>query len=640
MRYLPWSGRSAVLLVLGYLLLGAALPAGAIVPQEQKRELYRQAIGHLHAGRAPAFRQARTALDDYPLAPYLDYYEVESRLGRISDADMLAFQSRHADLPVTPLLHRRWLKMMGARNDWARLLAHYQETADPELRCYRLRALQATGDRAAAMEAVPELWTVGRSQPKACDPLFESWIRGGHLTETMAWERMQLALRADQRQLARYLLRFFDGPLKPWARALYDVHVDPQSVSRRGIWSRDESAARVVIAHGIRRLAAQNAAAASAAWQRYQDSHAVSDEAAREVSEAVVLAMARAGDFPSRAPALVSAGFAEGMADAALAVENWKAVAEWIERMPQDRRNDLRWQYWLGRALQQSQLQSERATQTWKAIADERHYYGFLAASRLGQPTRLNAAAERNDPTIRARLETLPPVQRALELYAVGDLVNARREWFALVPRLTTDERFYAARLANEIGWVNQGIAIANQGELRDDVALRFPVAYTDAFLRTSQITSVPKPFLMAVARQESAFDPKARSHANAHGLMQLLTPTASHVARRAGLAEPTAFQLYDPATNVELGGRHLARLLERYENRRPVAAAAYNAGEGRVDRWLRNGAGRPMDVWIETIPFRETRDYVKNVLAGTQVYGHLLQSPQPVLGPHETQIN
>jgi soluble lytic murein transglycosylase len=237
-------------------------------------------------------------------------------------------------------------------------------------------------------------------------------------------------------------------------------------------------------------------------------------------------------------------------------------------------------------------------------------------------------------------VQSLVPVQRALELYAVGDLMNARREWFALVPTLDEEERYHAAALAAAAGWVNQGISIANLGDLRDDVGLRFPVAYAEAFQRTSEATAIPKPFLLAVARQESAFDARARSRANALGLMQLLHPTATQAARQSGLRVPTVTDLYDPDVNVTLGGQHLARLLERYQQRRPVAAAAYNAGEGRVDRWLRDSPGRSMDVWIETIPFRETRDYVKNVLAFTQVYGHLLDSPQPVLASHETALN
>lgn len=633
--------RTAAVLGTAFALCVWVASAWASLPEaDRQREAYRQALDHLTAGRTSAFRSARTALDDYVLAPYLDYYAVQTRLTVVSDDDMLDFQARHGDLPVAPILHARWLRALGARREWQRLLTHYRPTDDTELRCYRLRALLASGQREAAMADVAALWTVARSQPKACDPIFEAWIDAGHLSEDLAWQRLQLALGADQRQLARYLMRFFDSPMKAWAQRLYDVHVDPRSLTRGVPAAADDPHARVVVAHGVRRLARQDAAAAARVWQRYQDVAAFPEETARALTETVVLAMARTGEFPSAVPEQVTAAFAEGMAEAALSRENWTALAQWIERMPDERRSDLRWQYWLGRALQHSPLHAERAEQAFRDIADERHYYGFLAAAQLGQPTRLNAAARQRDPQAGARVRAMPPVQRALELHAVGDLVNARREWFAVVPRLDEDERFHAAALATEAGWVNQGISIANFGELRDEVGLRFPIAYADVFQKASRSTAIPKPFLLAVARQESAFDPRARSRANALGLMQLLHPTATLAARRGGLAPPSPTDLYDPEVNVTLGGQHLARLLDRYQQRRPVAAAAYNAGEGRVDRWLRDAGGRATDVWIETIPFRETRDYVKNVLAFTQVYGHLLNTPQPVLASHETVLN
>ncbi len=121
---------------------------------------------------------------------------------------------------------------------------------------------------------------------------------------------------------------------------------------------------------------------------------------------------------------------------------------------------------------------------------------------------------------------------------------------------------------------------------------------------------------------------------------MQLMPPTASLVAGRLGVAAPATADLYDPGLNIELGGHHLARLLDRYDHNRPLAAAAYTAGEGRVDRWLRSRNDQPMDVWIENIPFSETRNYVKNVLAFTQVYGQLLNSPVPMLDVPATVIN
>ncbi len=196
-----------------------------------------------------------------------------------------------------------------------------------------------------------------------------------------------------------------------------------------------------------------------------------------------------------------------------------------------------------------------------------------------------------------------------------------------------------AAFLIQQSGWTSQAIHMANAASLSDHLDLRFPLAYPEFFKRASHVTAIPESFLIAIARQESAFDPRARSHADALGLMQLLPSTAKRVARRTGLSAPSDEDLLNPSVNVEIASHHLAELMLRYGNRRPLAAAAYNAGASRVDRWIKNAGGVPMDVWIETIPFRETRNYVKNVLAFAQVYGRLLGTPVPMLQVNESSI-
>lgn len=618
-----------------------ALPAHTVTTSVyEQREAYRSALHHLNAGRAAEFRHLRDSLNDYALAPYLDYHHLNSRLSSVSDSEMRSFQESHGDLPVAAIVQFRWLKHLGARRQWQRLLDNPRPTTDAELRCYQVRALYASGEREAALAQVGELWGVGHSQPKACDPLFEAWIDAGRLTEGRVWERMQLALASGQTRLARYLLRFLEGPLSSSARNLYDVHVDPGKVTSGNAYAEDDPYTRTVIAHGLRQLSSRDPEAAAKAWQRYQDTHTFTAEEARDIGERIALALARQGIFPSHPDGTASEGFAAAMAEAALRAENWTQLLHWVERLPEEHRTGLRWQYWLARALTQTHLGSERARLTYQALADERNYYGFLAAQQIGREPRLNPAPQRDDPVLLAQLKIMPGFARALELYAVGDLINARREWFALLPQLDAAQQYHAARLAQQIGWIAQSISTANQAQLRDNLELRFPVVYPEDFQRISHATTVPKPFLLAVARQESAFDPQARSPANARGLMQLMPPTANMVAGRLGVASPSVADLYDPRLNIELGGHHLASLLNRYGQNRPLAAAAYNAGEGRVDRWLRSSNGQSMDVWIENIPFSETRNYVKNVLAFTQVYAQILNSPVPMLEAPGSTVN
>lgn len=605
----------------------------------QQRRAYQSAISHLRAGRSKAFRRAKAALQDYALYPYLEYHELQSRLSTAKASEVVQFHALNEDLPVAQILYWRWLKRLGKRRDWHRLLSHYQTSSDTELRCYHMRALYGTGKRTEAFAEVAELWTAAKSQPKPCDPLFEAWINGGNLTESMVWKRLLLVLDANQRQLARYLQRFFKGAYKPWAQSLYNVHVNPSLIIRTNRYTTDNNLSRQVIGHGLRRLATKDPTTAEKTWHSYRTSHDFSASERTTLDNAMVIALARQGTFPSDRPADVDPSLAQGVAQTAVAQRNWPEAYFWIEQLADDELRSNRWQYWFARALATTHLGSERAHLAYRALAEQRDYYGFLAAERIGSETRLNHSTHTLDAVQVNQLRRIPGVNRAVELYAVGDLINARREWNRLIPRLNPADQTHAGYLALQMGWVSQGIRIANEAKLFDHLELRFPVVYQEVFQRTSAITTVPHSFLIAIARQESAFDPRARSHANARGLMQLLHSTANNVARRSKLPLPSVADLYNPAINVEISGHHLAALMSRYGNRRPLVAAAYNAGQSRVDRWIKNRGGTPMDIWIETIPYRETRNYVKNVLAFSQVYGQLLNNPVPMLHVHEATI-
>jgi len=630
-----------------------AQSVAAELPRYEQRSLYKRALSALDAGRTSEYRQVRAALDGYVLQPYLDYYELRRSLSTVSSGQMRSFLSAHGDLPVAELLYRRWLKNLGRRGDWQRLLAEDVPAGDAELDCYRLRAELARGREGEArqrvLDEVATLWRVGQSQPKACDPLFDGWIAAGELTGELAWERLRLALSANEQTLARYLLRFFDGYDQALAEAFLRVHATPEDLDRQPALKQDSARAREVLLHGVERLAPQDPAAARKVWARIDRRYAFSAADRDRVQQALLPALAAAGEFPDRVPTGANAVTLAGVAEAAVEQQRWPLVREWLAALPAEPAREPRWRYWYGRAALETGaagnpgaqgLAPERGPlEDFQALAAERHYYGFLAAEQLGLAMQLEWVPRRDTGLELKQLERIPAVARALELYAVDDLLNARREWYALLPTLDADEQRRAAELALRIGWVDRAVHTANIAGLHDDLALRFPLAYRDAFQRVSHATTVPHALLIAIARQESAFDPRARSSANARGLMQLLPSTASLVARRARLPEPDSAALYDPATNAELGGHHLAWLLDEFAGSRPLAAAAYNAGERRVERWIRDRSGEPMDVWIETIPFRETRNYVKNVLAFAQVYGQLLGTPRPMLEAHETRV-
>jgi soluble lytic murein transglycosylase len=243
-----------------------------------------------------------------------------------------------------------------------------------------------------------------------------------------------------------------------------------------------------------------------------------------------------------------------------------------------------------------------------------------------------------------AKLLQIPGIARAVELFAVGDNLNGRREWYQQLERQDKETQHAMAYLAQRLGRLFLTIQTANGAQARDDLALRFPAAYGPSFDDVALRHSIDSSLLRAITRQESAFQVKAKSSAGALGLMQVMPATAKLAMRRGNLArhlgagsgQVIEHDLVIPERNIEIGSYHLGWLLKRYDNLRPLAIAAYNAGESRVDRWLRRSPSVPIDVWIETIPFRETRNYVQNVLAFQVVYQGLEQRPAPILQDNE----
>ena len=569
------------------------------------------------------------------LAPYLEYHELRTRLGVAAPREIQAFLDRHADLPVSDLLKRRWLKNLGHDRAWQLLLEKRTDTTDAELACYQLRALYNTGTRDAALRETTQIWVQPRSQPKSCDPLFEVWLKSDYFTEAVAWQRLARAVANRELRLARYIRRYLSGANLQAAQILIDAYAQPTRLQRTQDYARLPRG-REILMQNLPRLADRDVEAARGVWRQVQHAFDFSALERSRIAGAIAIAAAREGNFPEPAEigALADTDIVEQLSDAALFQQRWPVVQALLAQLPEDIRNTHRWQYWQARALM-ALGQPLEAQNLLQKLAADRQYYGFWAAQRLGLPGRLQAAPGNFNPAAVSRLTAAyPGIARSLELFAVGDDLNGRREWFSVLREMGEADQLLAAEVALQYGMTFIAISTANQSELNDHVHLRFPVVHLPQFRQASLKSYLPIPTLLAIARQESALNASAISTAGARGLMQLMPGTARLVAQRLRVRSPATQDLHDPSTNIELASYHLAWLSNRYAEQLPLAVAAYNAGEHRVDRWIKDAHHMPMDIWIESIPFRETRNYVKNVLAFRYVYAMLLETPLPFL-PH-----
>ena len=626
----------------GSVAWAAAVNESPLAQRAADRATYKQAVSHARKGQMSRSKALQQTLADYPLAPYVAYHMLSNSLGQTSPAEIDAFRERYPELPATPLLYQRWLKVQGQRRQWQRLHARRYDTSNAELQCYFVRAQYGVGEKSTALDATTALWSRPKSQPKACDPIFAVWRGTDRFSQEAIWQRFKGSMEAGERILARYLQRYLTGARRTTAYAFYELRRQPQRVSWRGAFAADTAENRAAISYGIRRLARRDALKASSAWRTFRTSHTFDTAQRQLLDDHVAVALAGDNQFPSiDQRGLHTSAFAvNGILNAAIAHERWAELLYWGTQLSNIEASKTRTQYWLARAKQQ-----QGEPHSFADLATHRDYYGFLAAAQIRADAELQAAPPRQlTRKNETRLLAIPGIARAVELFAVGDDLNARREWYRTIEQQDQNTQHEMAYLAQRMGKLFLAIQTANRADARNDLTLRFPSAYAVAYQEASLRQSIEPFLLQAITRQESAFQVKAKSSAGALGLMQVMPATAKLAIRRGGLTAIMGSgsgrfveqDLVIPERNIEIGSYHLAWLLRRYSGLRPLAIAAYNAGESRVDRWLRRARSIPMDVWIETIPFKETRNYVQNVLAFEVVYRELEQRGAPVLRGQE----
>jgi len=633
--------RPGRVLVAILVLLAYSHPGQGAASSDQLRHRYSAALEALHAGRDQEYRQLKGTLEQYLLYPYLEYSELLRNLGELSTPRLAQFQQDHPDSPLPPLLHRHWLAYLAKRQRWPQLIAAYDpDIANTALVCSYRIALLKTGQTAAAFDQLEKLWVVGKSQDDACDPLFEAWLKSDLFSPNFAWQRFWLALNNNERTLARYTLRFITDPrrLAEMQQAL-DYHRAPGQLRHLSATQFNQLPKPVRDAT-LKRLSRTEPVLFLEQRERL---HLGDDPTTERLAHQAVLRLLRSYDDRSHHwaqrvdPKLRSLELLEWRIREALFRQDWQDIAPLLEALPPAARFNDRWRYWQAVYLSQGNAdQQPRGTQIFTELARNRSFYGFLAADRIGRSYSLNNDSE---PASAAELATLSEhigLQRARELFLLNQPIEARREWFHATREANPEQHYRLAQLARSWGWYAQGIRATIAAKRWDDLVLRFPLAFNQQATQAAQSQRIDSAWIMAVIRQESAFMADARSPAGAMGLMQLMPATARQTARKLHLRYRNNQQLHDAVFNIKLGSAYLGELYRRFDRQRALASAAYNAGPHRVTRWLEERGHLPLDAWIETIPFDETRHYVQNTLSYALIYSDLLGQPKEFMPPHE----
>jgi soluble lytic murein transglycosylase len=625
----PLAGAVAALLAL-FAIAAPVLPSAKAAEPLAEREQFRSALVAAARPQADgAWKRLAAALADarYPLAPYVEYTALRARLATLGRAEVEQFLARWPDTLAASDLRNAYLRELARRADWSAFRALYAPAGDRELQCAALQARLAGGARLDYATDLEPLWQGARALPQACAPVLAAARTSGVLDAARVRERLARAVVAGNADAAAQLLPLLDGVDRGNAERLVGALRDPAGTLAKARTWPDEPATREAASHALARYARRDSAAAETAWAEFQTRFKWDDVQKNRVLYA--LALYRSTSYSSDAMARLDALPAAADDDAtrewrvriALAGGDWAATLAALDRLSEAQQADARWRYLRARVLMKLDRQADAAP-LFAGLAHEANFHGFLAADWLDQPYTICATTLSADDAAEAVLARQPDLARAFEFRALDMLPEARREWDFAMAKLDATQRRRAADLAYRRGWYDRAVfAFSADPDTQRLYEQRFPLGMEAQVKRAAAAAGIEPAWAYAIIRAESAWMTDARSHADAYGLMQLLPGVAKPLAKAEGLPYAHPRDLFQPTLNVQLGTRHLGRMAGRYDGSPWLASAAYNAGETPVGRWLDARGTLEPDFFIETIPYKETREYVARVLAFSVIY-------------------
>ncbi|BBJ64583.1 murein transglycosylase [Enterobacter cloacae complex sp. ECL405] len=584
-------------------------------------------------------------LKDYPLYPYLEYRQITDDLMNQPTVTVNNFIQANPTLPPARNLQSRFVNELARREDWRGLLAFSPEKPNAtEAQCNYYYAKWATGQQEEAWTGAKELWLTGKNQPNACDSLFSAWRASGKQDPLSYLERIRLAMKAGNTRLVTTLAGQMPSDYQTISTAVISLANDPNSVLTFARSTGATDFTRQMAAVAFASVARDDVENARLMIPQLVQAQQLNEEQTQELRDIVAWRLMGTDVTDEQArwrdDAIMrsnSTSLVERRVRMALGTGDRRGLNTWLARLPMEAKEKDEWRYWQADLLMERGRDDE-AKEILHSLMQQRGFYPMAAAQRLGEEYtfRIDKAPANANPA----LTQGPEMARVRELMYWNMDNTARSEWANLVTSRTTDEKAQLARYAFDNHWWDLSVQATIAGKLWDHLEERFPLAYKDLFDRYTSGKDIPQSYAMAIARQESAWNPKVRSPVGASGLMQIMPGTATHTVKMfniPGYSSPS--QLLDPDTNINIGTSYLQYVYQQFGNNRIFSSAAYNAGPGRVRTWLGNSAGRIDAVaFVESIPFSETRGYVKNVLAYDAYYRYFMGQKDTLMSDAEWQ--
>lgn len=598
-----------------------------------QRARFTKAIDAFSNDQIDSFNRYKSRLKSYPLYPYLEYLSLKSvlkkskqtRLSVESKQLLNQYLSKYSSSYYARRLTGIWQRNLAQQQRWRAYLALTRTATGVKQQCLKLQALVGSGQLRALNGLAEEIWTSGRPAKKSCVAALLKLEKSAPPSINLIWQRIRNAINRGNIQYASKQNKYLNSRDKTWLTLLIDGYKTPEKTLAFVANKPPSEIKRRVIIRTLKQWANKDLDAAYKYWQRHKKTLLTNTPTRWKISRSLALKAAyrrRADaykwlvDLPSTAQNLA---VKKWTILSALYQTQWDNVIRHIQALPDVEQKKLQWQFWYARALDELGYKQE-AGRRYQSLSQSANYYGFLAADKISSNYAITQKTSRLDEVSTNTLLSRPAFLRTREYFAVNLITEARREWRSAIKGLSASELKRAAFLAHTWGWHSQAISTIAKTPHRQHLDLRFPTPYDKNVIDASQRFKLETNWIYGVMRRESAFTVDIRSHSGAIGLMQIMPATAQFVAKKQGTRIKTT-DLTRADINIPTGAYYLRHVLDRFDNNRVLATAAYNAGPNRVERWLPEGRQLPADVWIDTIPFGETRRYVRAVLAYSLIF-------------------
>lgn len=536
------------------------------------------------------------------------------KLPRTADPDFIAFIDTPS--PLTRKLREKWLYQLAYNKDWATYDRYYSDSTDTNLQCHALTAMYHEGKIQQTKDRIASLWLNGNSQPKACDALFNTLLSQHEISDELLHKRIILALENNNTSLARYLLKHYQPARTQDADLLASIRQTPLLITTLKPGEFHDA----FYLYGLKLIASRNL---DKAIELFETTTLLNETQKQQFIADVALQKAIHNQpdtkqwFNRVHAAFRNETLIEWQIKYSLLHHQWAEIITLVDQS--NTPNEPGFQYWKARALQ-ALGQPEAAKIVYQQVAQKRNYYGFLASARLKKhPNFENELVTTNS----QRLLPYQPITEQIRLlYTTHQTLDASRllnDFMLELPK--QDKSALTYWLANQLHWYGKSIYLSSAPDLNNQLETRFPLAHWNAVKESANSYQIPGELIYAVIRQESMFNHDIVSSAGANGLMQIMPATAKATAKQAHIQYSDKKQLFSPQKNIHIGTAYLKLLAKQYHQHPVLMMSAYNAGPRQTNYWLKNHSPTDIDIWIETLPWRETRNYLKNILSFYAVY-------------------